>query len=320
MRTVLSAALTLCLLDPPAAVAQTTGVAAPDPAAARQRLLRATVSVRDGAVDRARGVVLAGDGRIVTALATVEGVRDLRVAYPDGRVVRARVSVTDGAWGLAVLEGTGARWPEGVALAEGDGRSGDAAVWVPAAGARPVSGTLLRRRSLVGAAGALLRDAWEISPVAPRSAVGAGVLHLRTGTLAGVIVAPVGDAATTGAEGPFAVPVGVIRGALRRGMESARPWLGIVTREVRLGEDPMLAAGGLRVIEVQPGSPAQRAGITAGERGDVVVSVEGRPVVRLDDLAAAMEGRRPGDTVVLQVMRRNATTEVAVQLEALPTR
>jgi 2-alkenal reductase len=264
-------------------------------------------------------VVLAGDGRIVTALAAVQGVRDLRVVYPDGRLVRARVGAVDTPWGIAVLEGVGARWPEGLTLAEHDGRSGDAASWIPAAGARPVVGVLARRRSLVGAEGALLRDAWEIMPIAPRSAVGAGVVHVRTGMLVGVIVAPVGDAISTGAEGPFAVPASVIRTVLRRAMENDRPWLGLVAREVRIGEDPMLAAGGLRVIEVQPGSPAQRAGLIAGERGDVVVSVEGRPVARLEDLSAAMEGRRPGDIVTLQVMRRNGVVTMPVRLEALPT-
>lgn len=321
MRTLVPA-LALCLLAPAAAWAQSppAPTTAGDPALARQRLVRATVSVREGVVERARGVVLAGDGRVVTALARVQGVRDLRVVYPDGRIVRARVSAIDTAWGLAVLDGTGARWPEGLELAERDGRSGDAASWVPAGGARPVAGTLARRRSFVGPDGALLRDAWEISPVAPRSAVGAGVVHVRTATLLGVLVAPAGDVATTGAEAPFAVPVAVIRAATRRAAENARPWLGIVTREVRIGEDPMLAAGGLRVIDVQAGSPAQRAGIHAGERGDVVVSVDGRPVARLDDLGAAMEGRRPGDTVVLQVMRRNATVDVPVTLDALPVR
>jgi serine protease Do len=321
MRTVLSA-LALCFLAPAAAWAQPAPAPTVlgDPAMARQRLQRATVSLREGSSERARGVVLAGDGRIVTALAAVAGVRDLRVVYPDGRMVRARVSAIDTAWGLAVLDGTGARWTEGLELAERDGRSGDAATWVPAAGARPVAGTLARRRSFVGTDGALLRDAWEISPVAPRSAAGSGVVHVRTATLLGVLVAPAGDVATTGAEGLFAVPIAVIRAALRRAAENARPWLGIVTREVRIGEDPMLAAGGLRVIEVQAGSPAQRAGITAGERGDVVVSVDGRHVSRLDDLGAAMEGRRPGDTVVLQVMRRNATVDVPVTLDALPAR
>lgn len=289
-----------------------------DPGTARQRLLRATVSVRDGSTERARGIVLAGDGRIFTALAPVLGAQNLRVVYPDGRGDRARVAATDPAWGVALLEGGAARWPEGIPLAERDARSHDAAIWSPAAGARPVVGTLVRRRTFVGPSAALLRDAWEISPIAPRSAQGAGVVQVNAGALVAVLVAPAGDAAATGAEGPFAVPLSVLQALTRRAAESARPWLGVVTREVRMGEDPTLATGGLRVIEVQPGSPAQRAGVLAGERGDVIVSVDGQRVASLNDLGTAMEGRRPGEVVVLQVVRRNAQADIPVQLEALP--
>lgn len=289
-----------------------------DPGTARQRLLRATVSVRDGATERARGVVLAGDGRILTALAPVQSVQNLRVVYPDGRIDRARVLATDPTWGVAVLEAGAARWPEGLSLAERDARSGDAASWIPAAGARPVAGTLARRRTFVGPNAVLLRDAWEISPVAPRSALGAGVVQASGGALVALLVPPAGDVTTTGAEAPFGVPLSALQALTRRAVESARPWLGVVTREVRMGEDPTLATGGLRVVEVQSGSPAQRAGLFAGERGDVIVSVDGQRVASLNDLGTAMEGRRPGDVVVLQVVRRNAQVDVPVRLEALP--
>ncbi len=322
MRTValVVSALALCL-TPATSFAQ-PGPSAPDagvtPNVARQRLVRATVTVREGTSDRGLGVVLATDGRIFTALASVRGVRDLRVLYPDGRVDRAHVAAIDTAWGVAVVEGNGARWPDGLTLAERDGRSGDAAAWLPAAGQRPVAGTLARRRSFVGAGSALLRDAWEITPVPPRSAAGSGVLHMSTATLVGLVVPPSGEVEITGAESLFAVPAHVLRAMTQRAVENARPWVGVVTREIRMGEDPILGSGGLRVIDVQPGSPAQRAGIHAGERGDVIVSVDGRRVTSLAELGTSMEGRRPGDTVVLQIMRRNAQIDVPVLLEALP--
>lgn len=314
-------ALALCLSAPP--LAAQPAPSAPDagvtPNAARQRLVRASVAVREGTTERGLGVVLAADGRIFTALACVQGVRDLRVVYPDGRVDRARVAAIDSAWGVAVLEGSGARWPEGVSLDERDGRSGDAAAWLPAHGQRPVAGTLARRRSFVGSGSVLLRDAWEITPIPPRGAAGSGVMHISTGALVGLVVPPAGDVAITGAESLFAVPLQVLRGITQRAVENARPWVGVVTREIRMGEDPILGSGGLRVIDVQPGSPAQRAGIRAGDRGDVIVSVDGRRVTSLAELGQSMEGRHPGDTVVIQVMRRNAQIDVPVLLEALPT-
>jgi serine protease Do len=289
------------------------------PNVARQRITRATVSVRDGTLDRGRGVVLSGDGRIVTALAAVQGAQNLRVVYPDGRVDRARVVAVDVPWGIAVIQGNGVRWPEGVSLAERDARSGDVGLWMPAAGARLVIGNLARRRSLVGADDTLLRDAWVLTPIPPRSAAGAGVLQQSTATLVAVIVPPVGGVAETGAESLFAVPVTVLRAVIRRAAENARPWLGVVTREIRMGEDPILGSGGLRVIEVQSGSPAQRAGLRAGDRGDVIVSVDHRRVTNLTELGASMEGRRPGDVVSIQVMRGNAQLDVQIQLDALPS-
>lgn len=320
MRTV-ALALALCLSASPLAAqpAPTAPDAGVTPTAARQRLVRATVVVREGTAERGLGVVLATDGRIFTALSCVQGVRDLRVVYPDGRVDRARVAAIDSAWGVAALEGSGARWPEGLSLDERDGRSGEAAAWLPAHGQRPVAGTLARRRSFVGSGSTLLRDAWEITPIPPRGAAGSGVMHVSTGALVGLVVPPSGDVSITGAESLFAVPLHVLRGITQRAVENARPWVGVVTREIRMGEDPILGSGGLRVIDVQPGSPAARAGIRAGDRGDVIVSVDGRRVTSLAELGQSMEGHHPGDTVVIQVMRRNAQIDVPVLLEALPT-
>jgi putative serine protease PepD len=193
-------------------------------------------------------------------------------------------------------------------------------MWVPAAGVRPVVGTLARRRSFVGAGAVLLRDAWELSPIPPRSAAGAGVVLQSSGALVGVIVPPAGSQPITGAESLFAVPLSAIRMLAERVIEQARPWLGVVTRELRMGEDAVLGAGGLRVVEVQSGSPAQRAGLRPGPRGDVIVSVDGQRVATLNDLGAAIEGRRPGDVVTFQVMRQNAQIHVTVRLDVLPER
>ncbi len=302
----------------PRAPSTDDGDAGVSPTVARQRLTRATVTVRDGSTERGRGVVLDGTGHIVTALAVAAGARDLRVVYPDGRVDRARLLASDEGWGVAVLDGGAARWPEGVPLASRDARSGDAALWVPAAGARPVAGTLAQRRTFVGPQGALLRDAWAITPAPPRSTAGAGVLQATTGALVAVVVPPAGDAEATMAEGLFAAPLPVLRALESQAATNVRPWLGVVTREIRMGEDAIVGSGGLRVTDVQPGSPAQRAGLRAGERGDVIVSVDGRRVVTVADLAAAMEGRRPGDTVVLQVVRANAQLDVSIALDVLP--
>jgi S1-C subfamily serine protease len=289
-------------------------------ASARPRLARATVNVRDGASDRGRGVVLADDGRIFTALAAVQGAQNPRVVYPDGRVDRVRVVATDTAWGVALLEGFAGRWPEGVPLANGDGRSRDNVGWIPSAGARPTAGTLARRRSFVGSGGALLRDAWELNPIPASSAAGSGVASEENGALVALLVPPPRDAEITGPEFVFGVPASVLRAVQSRAVTVARPWLGVVAREIRMGEDAVLGAtGGLRVTEIHANSPAAIAGVRAGPQGDVIVSVDGHPVTTLADLGAVLQARRVGDTITMQVMRRNSRLDLSVLLTAMPT-
>ena len=54
------------------------------------------------------------------------------------------------------------------------------------------------------------------------------------------------------------------------------------------------SGSGAGVSGVQPGSPAQGAGITAG---DVITSVNGQPIADSNALSSAMTGRHPGDGV-----------------------
>ncbi len=49
---------------------------------------------------------------------------------------------------------------------------------------------------------------------------------------------------------------------------------------------------------VTPGGPAEAAGLAPG---DVILSVDGRPVTQSDELIVAIRAKAPGDTVVLKV-------------------
>ena len=75
-----------------------------------------------------------------------------------------------------------------------------------------------------------------------------------------------------------------------------------------------MAAGdrpGLRLTGVTPGSPADRAGLKAG---DIVVSLGGVPVVDLTSYSNALYAHKPGDEVDIVVMRGNERLTLHVTL------
>lgn len=77
------------------------------------------------------------------------------------------------------------------------------------------------------------------------------------------------------------------------------------------------AARGLEVAAVAPGSPAERAGLRAG---DVLLSVEGKATRNRSDLLAAILAQKPGDCITVQYLRGSAPAAVEVTLAARKTR
>ncbi len=122
----------------------------------------------------------------------------------------------------------------------------------------------------------------------------------------------------------FAVPASTAVRYLERmvaGETIEHPWLGIqgndvtpvVARERGLG----VSAGAL-VAGVEPGSPAQVAGLRAG---DVLVALGGQPVRTMDDLGEVMDRvHRPSETATLGVVRAGQRLDLPVTLAPWPDR
>jgi len=85
-------------------------------------------------------------------------------------------------------------------------------------------------------------------------------------------------------------------------------------------------AGGLLVQEVDPGSAAARAGLRGGRQevqignaellvgGDLIMSIDGKPVDRSDAISRALASKRTGDTLELTIFRNGRTISVRVRL------
>ena len=77
--------------------------------------------------------------------------------------------------------------------------------------------------------------------------------------------------------------------------------------------DMTFTGPGATIGAVTPGSPAERAGLQAG---DLVTAVDGTPVSDATQLIVTIRSNAPGDTVTLTVERNGQTTQVPVTLEA----
>jgi S1-C subfamily serine protease len=61
-----------------------------------------------------------------------------------------------------------------------------------------------------------------------------------------------------------------------------------------------VGGGGLLVLWLEDGGPAQKAGLLVG---DILVGVAGKPVADPDDLFAALSGETVGKPVAVEVLR-----------------
>jgi serine protease Do len=73
--------------------------------------------------------------------------------------------------------------------------------------------------------------------------------------------------------------------------------------------------GGIAVAEVVPGSPADKAGIAAG---DVIASVDAKPVKTAVELSRRISASSPGTSVTLGVLRQGGEKRMTVALGQLP--
>jgi S1-C subfamily serine protease len=254
-------------------------------------------------------VMWSADGLVVTADHAVEIEDDISATLPSGESAPARLVGRDPGTDVAVLRLEAAalkppRW------------SSDAG---PVRPGRLVLGVLrsprVHRASLgiVSAAG----GEWRAAGGGRLESYLETTLPLQPG-FSGSLLLDAGGAAlgmnTTGLlRGmAMAVPHATLRrvvaalvahGAIRRG------YLGIGTYPVRLAGAVAQQTGqetGLIVLSVQPGSPAEQAGLA---QGDVLIALDGRPTIHVAELHALLDEESVGREVAARIARAGAVQE-----------
>ena len=127
----------------------------------------------------------------------------------------------------------------------------------------------------------------------------------------------------------FAVPVNTARRVLpdlMAGRKVQHPWLGISGQAVSedlASEYSLASKEGVLVAEALADGPAARAGLRGGGRrdppsGDIIVSIDGRPVKAVEDIVAYLDQRGVGDRISVTIVRGDEVQTVEVVLGAWP--
>jgi S1-C subfamily serine protease len=270
------------------------------------------------------GVIYRSDGYIITNNHVVEGSRDVEVAFADGTTERGEVVGTDPATDIALVSVDRNDLPA-ADFASGDPIVGQTAVAVGSpsgfestvtSGIISGTGREVPAEYTGGTQAPSLVDLIQTdAAISPGNSGGA--LADREGRVMGINVAYL-PPAETGAENigfaiPSATAVSVADQLIEDG-EAVHPYVGVylsdLTQQTASKFGSPVDSGAL-IEEVEPGSPADDAGI---HRGDIVTAAGSEEVRSSGDLLSALRDYMPGDTVELKVLRNGEKTTLQVNL------
>jgi Do/DeqQ family serine protease len=271
------------------------------------------------------GVIVRGDGVIVTNNHVIEGGQQITVALADRREFSAKVLLADARTDLAVLkiDVPGDRLPTLAINDTGDLQVGDLvlAIGDPFGVGQTVTNGIVSALNRTADPSGDAGSAYIQTDAAINPGNSGGALIDMNGDLIGInsfILSRSGTSSGVGFAIPGALVRRVVETAAGGGRTLVRPWLGARLQNVTpdMARSLGLATpSGALVADVWQGGPADRAGV---RQGDVIVSVDGQPVIDAANLNYAVGTRRPGDTLRVGVRRGGNVQTLTIRAEPPP--
>jgi len=264
------------------------------------------------------GFILSADGYVMTNAHVVDGADELLVTLTDKREFKAKVIGHDKRTDVAVVKIDATGLP---AVKMGDVSRLKVGEWVMAIGS-PFG---LENSVTAGIVSAKARDTGDYLPLIQTDVAinpgnsGGPLINLR-GEVVGINSQIYSR--TGGFMGiSFAIPIDEamrVAEQLRASGRVVRGRIGVSIGPVTKDVAESLGLGkpqGAIVRSVEPGQPADKAGI---EPGDIIVKVDGKVLEKSSDLPRLIGGTKPGSKAVLQVFRRGNLRDVSVAVVEAP--
>ncbi len=264
------------------------------------------------------GVIVTADGYILTNHHVVDGAEQIKVDLNDNRTLDAKVVGLDPPSDLAVLKVDASSLPV-LSLGNSDSvRVGDVVLAIGnplGIGQTVTMGIISAKGRQTGRGIGSFEDFLQTDAPINQGNSG-GALVSTNSELIGInsqILSPSGGSIGIG----FAVPSNMARvvmdtliktGKVRRGQLGIT--VGRVTSDIAK-ELGLSEVKGVVVVQVQPGSAAERAGL---RKGDVITSFNGVQVTDSNTFRNAVAGTQPGTEVTLTVQRNGREQQVRATL------
>jgi putative serine protease PepD len=260
------------------------------------------------------GFVYDDQGHIVTNQHVVDGANSISVRFWNGASYKATVVGTDASTDIAVLKVDA---PSSLLqpLTLGDSSAVEVGEGVVAIGSpfgleeTVTSGIVSAvHREMTAPNNFTITNSIQTDAAINHGNSGGPLLDL-TGKVIGMnaqIESDSGDNAGVG----FAIPSNTVESIVSQLVSSGN------VEHAYLGVGVATASSGVRVTDVRSGTPADDAGLQAG---DVITALDGKTVTAGAELQSAVDAKRPGDTVSITYTRAGKSKTVQVKLATRPS-
>ncbi len=263
------------------------------------------------------GIIIDPKGLIVTNNHVIEGADKIKVKLAGGKEYNASVKGRDPKTDLALLEIKAPEPLPYLSLGNSDAvRVGD---WVVAVGnpfglGHTVTQGIISAKGRVIGAGPYDNFIQTDAAINPGNS-GGPLLNLK-GEVIGINTAIV----ATGQGIGFAIPSNLAKDIIPQLQEKGKVTRGMLGVQVQT-VTPELAKSfklaepkGALVAEVNPGTPADKAGI---QRGDIIVEFNGQPIKEMNELPRLVANTPPGSKVTLKIIRDGKEKSFSLTLTEL---